>query len=338
MRRTPFLLALSLCAAAASVSTRGRAQSSGAIGGSANAPTRQTYEEHELTDLPKSVVVAPRAPTLPDLTHTAGEIASEHTIASVKPRDGERLTSHLFHFDFEYPLKEKLLYVGADYGFAGARAPAQPHATFVSGQPQLFARVVWVEPKDKYALGAGLGTIFPVFTYDAKDDATRLSTGTASSLVGIVRPWDISSFLDRRATLRPWIDLRVGRRKFVLQFRQGVDFSFRTGAPTESSDPNGVQAKFGNIEMLSISTLYLGWQPSQTLTIGVEAWEVYLLKTALPVTDQQRSVFALSPGLRFTYRWVEPGVSVLFPIGPPLLGAVESYMAMRIDLRVWFGR
>ena len=117
-----------------------------------------------------------------------------------------------------------------------------------------------------------------------------------------------------------------------------MDFAFRTGVPTESSDPNGVQAKVGNIEMLSISTLYFGWQPSPTLTLGVEAWEIYLLKTALPVTDQQRSVFAVSPGMRFTYRWVEPGVSVLFPIGPPLLGAVESYMAMRIDLRVWFGR
>jgi len=334
MRRNTLLLAL----ATALVAFPARAQGAGEIGGSANAPTRQVDEEHELTDLPKTVRVAPRAPTLPDLTHTAGEIAGEHTIASVEPKTGDRLTSHLFHFDFELPLKEKLLYVGADYGFAGARSPAHEKARFVSGQPQLFGRVVWVEPKDKYALGAGLGAIIPVITYDAKDDATRLSSGTASSLIGIVRPWDISSFLDRRVTLRPWVDVRIGRRKFVLQFRQAVDFAFRTGVPTESSDPNGVQAKVGNIEMLSISTLYFGWQPSPTLTLGVEAWEIYLLKTALPVTDQQRSVFAVSPGMRFTYRWVEPGVSVLFPIGPPLLGAVESYMAMRIDLRVWFGR
>jgi hypothetical protein len=340
MRRIPFLLAPSVCACVLSGAAQGFAQSSGGgeIGGSANAPTRQVTEEHELTNLPKTVRVAPRAPTLPDLTHTAAEIASEHTIASVKPKNGERLTSHLFHFDFEMPLVEKFLYVGADYGFAGARSPAQPNARFVSGQPQLFGRVVWVEPKDKYALGAGLGAIFPVVTYDAKDDATRLSSGTASSLIGIVRPWDISSFLDRRVTLRPFIDLRVGRRKFVVQFRQGLDVSLRTGVATQTDDATGVHQKVGDIEMLSISTLYLGWQPSTSLAIGVEAWEVYLLKTALPVADTDRSVFAVSPGLRFTYRWVEPGVSVLFPIGRPLLGAVDSYMAMRIDLRVWFGR
>ena len=338
MARIRFLLASALCAATLGVTSRPHAQSTGQIGGSADSPTRQVNEEHELTDLPKSVRITPRAPTLPDLTHTAPEIAVEHTLASVKPHTGDRLASHLFHFDFEYPLIEKFLYVGAEYGFAGARAPDQPSARFVSGQPQLNGRVVYVEPKDKYALGAGFGAIFPVVTYDAKDDASRLSSGTASALVGIVRPWDISSFLDRRVTLRPWIDVRVGRRKLVAQFRQGLDFSLRSGAPTESNDATGVHAKVGDIEMLSISTLYLGWQPSDVLAIGVEAWEIYLLKTALPVSDRDRSVFALSPGMRFTYRWVEPGVSVLFPIGPPLLGVVESYMALRIDIRVWFGR
>ncbi|MEO7092795.1 MAG: hypothetical protein ABI175_06060, partial [Polyangiales bacterium] len=253
MRRNPLVLALSLCLVTVVTSGRGLAQSP--IGGSGNSPTRQVTDEHELTNLPKSVRIAPRAPTLPDLTHTAAEIASEHTIASVKPHGGERLTSHLFHFDFELPLIEKFLYVGADYGFAGARSPSQTSARFVSGQPQLFGRVVWVEPKDKYALGAGLGLIAPIVTYDSKDDASRLSSGTASSLIGIVRPWDISSFLDRRVTLRPWIDLRAGRRKLVVQFRQGMDFSFRTGVPTQSDDATGVQQKAGDIELLSISTL-----------------------------------------------------------------------------------
>jgi hypothetical protein len=340
MRRPPFLLALGLAVVSASprAFAQGTSSAGGDIGGSANAPTRQVSEEHELTNLPKSVRISPRAPTLPDLTHTASELAGEHTIASVKPHEGERLASHLFHFDFEIPLVERLLYVGGDYGFAAARSPEHTHARFVSGQPQVFGRVVWVEPKDKYALGAGLGVIAPIVTYDSKDDGARLSSGTASSLIGIVRPWDISSFLDRRVTLRPWIDLRVGRRRFVAQFRQGVDISMRTGVATQSNDATGVHDKVGDIELLSISTLYLGWQPSDVLAIGVEAWEIYLLKTALPITDRDRSVFAISPGLRFTYRWVEPGVSVLFPIGPPLLGAVDSYMALRIDLRVWFWR
>src|SRR3954467_6501656 len=89
MARIRFLLASTLCMAALGVSARAYAQSSGGaggsgeIGGSAHAATRQVSEEHELTNLPKSVRVAPRAPTLPDLTHTAAEVAFEHTLASV---------------------------------------------------------------------------------------------------------------------------------------------------------------------------------------------------------------------------------------------------------------
>jgi hypothetical protein len=284
-------------------------------------------------------LILARGATLPDLTHGRPEMTAEQTIASARPHDEEdRLTSHLFHFDVEHPLIPRLLYVGADAGFALARAPAERRVSFVGSQPQLFGRIVHVEPHDKYALGAGLGIIAPIFKYDDRQDSERVALGTASSLVAVVRPWDMSQYLDRRLTLRPWIDLRIGRKTVVLQFRQGMDVSIRTavppGSPADGSDP----AKVGDVELLSISTFYLGFRPARQVTFGIEAWEVYLLKTKLPVVDRDRTVFAISPGARFLSRWVEPGVSLLVPFGPPLLGAVETYVALRVDLRIWLDR
>jgi hypothetical protein len=145
-------------------------------------------------------------------------------------------------------------------------------------------------------------------------------------------------FFDRRVTARPWLDLRVGRHKFIVQLRQGLDVALRSGVPSGASANAAFAGKVGDIEMISITALYLGWQPTPEVAIGVEAWDVYLLKTQLPVSDRDRTVFALSPGFRMFYKWVEPGVSLLLPIGAPLLGAVDNYVALRIDLRVWFDR
>ncbi|GAC1364498.1 MAG: hypothetical protein NVSMB47_16090 [Polyangiales bacterium] len=334
--------------ALASPSARAQGTGSGIGSGSGNVPARPAQLEKELTDLPADARVLPRGPTLPDLQHTASEASFEQTIASVRPKPGGlgsgadtsdgNLTSHLFDFDVEIPVVRQALYVGGRYGFAAARSPTQHSAKFISGQPEVFARVAHAGAADKWAVGAGFGTIFPVVTYDALDDATRLQTATPASLVGIVRPWDLSSFLDRRVTLRPWIDLRVGRNKLLAQFRQGLDVAVRSGVASQGSAAGAVPGRVGDIDLISVSTLYLGWQPTPELAIGVEAWEVYLLKTSLPISDQQRTAFALSPGFRFFYRWIEPGVSLLVPIGAPLLGAVDSYVALRVDLRVWFGR
>src|SRR5205823_3987539 len=242
-------------------------------------------------------------------------------IASVKPKSGGgvggvptdpgSLTSHLFEADFEIPLVRQTFYVGGQYAFAAARSPAQHDARFISGQPELFARVAHAGPDEDYAIGAGLGLMPPLVTYDDLDDAQRVQTATTSALVGIVRPWDLSMFLDRRVTARPWIDLRVGRHKFIVQLRQGLDVAMRSGVPSSTSAGGAFQGKVGDIEMISVTALYVGWQPTPELALGVEAWDVYLLKTQLPISDRDRTVFAISPGFRFFYRWVEPGVSLL---------------------------
>lgn len=327
---------------AASTST-----STSSIGGSGNAPARAQTLEKELSDLPADVRVIPRGPTIPDLQHTSSEASLEQTIASVNPKTSTAavgvptnegaLTSHIFEADFEIPLVRQTLYVGGQYAFAAARSPAQHDARFISGQPEIFGRIAHGGPDEQWAVGAGLGVMAPIVTYDDLDDGKRTQTATASALVGIVRPWDLSMFLDRRVTARPWIDLRIGR-KIVAQVRQGLDVAMRSGVPSSTSAVGPFAGKVGDVEMVSITSVYLGWQPTPELALGVEAWDVYLLKTSLPITDRERTVFAVSPGFRMFYRWVEPGVSLLFPIGSPLLGAVDDYVALRIDMRVWFGR
>jgi hypothetical protein len=344
MSRARHLLSLAASLTLASGAASARAQ----IGSTGSAPARTTTNEKELTDLPEDARVLPRGPTIPDLQHTAAEASLEQTIASVKPKagggvggvptDDAALTSHLFEADFEIPVVRQTVYVGGQYAFAAARSPAQHEARFVSGQPEIFGRIAHGGPDESWAIGAGLGFMAPLVTYDDLDDAKRVQTATTSALVGIVRPWDLSMFFDRRVTARPWLDLRVGRHKFIVQLRQGLDVAMRSGVPSGASANAAFAGKVGDIEMISITALYIGWQPTPELALGVEAWDVYLLKTQLPVGDRDRTVFALSPGFRMFYKWVEPGVSLLLPIGAPLLGAVDNYVALRIDLRVWFDR
>jgi hypothetical protein len=306
---------------------------------------RPEHVEEDLIGTPRDIRVAPRAPTLPDLTHTAPELSAEHTIASVAPKAGSlgptapdqpRLSAHLFHFDTEVPLA-KWLYVGGAWGFAAARGASTTDtpdkAHLVAAEPEIFARVVRALDGESYTLGAGLGMLFPVVKYDELNSSERLSKSTAASLVSIVRPWDVSMFLDRRVTARPWIDLRTKSKRLVAQFRQAFDAGYRTSTP--SCTQGIVCDRTGDLQVLSISTLYLGWQPTREVALGIEAWEVYLLKTQLSVND--RSSIALSPSVRFFFRWVEPAVSVLFPVGPTLLNAADGYYALRLDMRIWFG-
>jgi hypothetical protein len=341
MRRLPSLFSAVLLL----WSAHALAQGSGGIPpgtfGSGEAKSRPDTVKEDLIGTPRDIRTVPRAPTLPDLTHRAPELSGEHTIASVTPRvstttsnrDESRLTSHLFHFDFETPIVP-WLYGGAEWGFAAARAPNNDASKFVPGQPQLFARAVHSFQHERYSVGAGLGVLPPVFAYDDKDDRARLEGATASSLVSVVRPWDLSTFLDRRLTTRPWIDLRVSFRRVVVQLRQGLDINYRTSAAPCST---GACDQSGDVQLMSATTLYLGWQPTRELALGLEAWEIFLLKTRQSIADRDRSVLAVSPSVRFFYRWVEPAVSVLFPIGSPLMNAADGYFALRLDMRVWFG-
>lgn len=281
----------------------------------------------------------PCAPTLPDLSHGAPEATFEQTTAALQPRGGgEPVTAHLFQADVEIPIGRHV-FVGGLYGVAAARAPASDAVRFVSAQPELYGRVVSLGLGAHYTLGAGLGLVPPLFDNgDALDRASTLAPATAAALAGVVRPWDLPLFLDRHLTLRPWIDLRTARKHLVAQFRGRLDFALRTAAPSSSGSPTAIGGSAGDLDMLATAQLYLGWRPTPELSLGLEAWEVYLLKTERPIGDRDRVTFALSPSVRYSFRWVEPAISVLVPLGQPLFDTAERYVALRVDVRVWFGR
>jgi hypothetical protein len=345
-----FLVSIAVGACVLGAASRARAQGGRpaspegetSVGTDDDATETPTAPESDLDDLDEDVRVIPRGPTIPDLQHTAAEASFEQTIVSVKPNPGvgpggaptddASKTSHVFETDFEIPILQRKVYLGGQWAFAGARSPGQPESRFVAGQPELFARIVHASPREEYALGAGLGLMPPVFTYDDVDDAARVRTASPSTLVGVVRPWDLAMFLDRHVTARPWIDLRIGRNKIIAQVRQGLDVAVRTSVPSSGG------ANVGDVELIAITALYVGWQPVPELAVGLEAWDIHLVKTQLPISDRDRTAFVLSPCVRFFHRTVEPGLSLVFPIGAPLLGDVDRYVAMRIDLRVWFGR
>ncbi len=275
----------------------------------------------------------PRPPSLPDLTHEAAEASFGQATAALLPKGGaDPRTAHLLEADVEVPLS-RWLYVGGTWGAAGARGVADDSLRVVAAQPEAWARVVSQGLGSHYTLGAGLGVLPPLFTYDGLDDATRLARGTTSALVGIVRPWDVVQYFDRRVTLRPWIDLRTSRRHLLAQLRGRLDFAFRTSAPPD--DASGVPASAGDLELYASAALFLGWRPTKELSLGLEAWEAYLLRTSLPLADRDRVTFALSPSVRFHFARLEPAISVLVPLGPPMLGVEDGYLALRVDVRVW---
>jgi hypothetical protein len=311
-----------------------------AVSGSAQSGAQTDREDSWWIGSPRDLRTAPRAPSLPDLIHRPAEILVDQTLSSFVPADagsagGGRLSTFVLSIEAELAVRP-WLYVGASWSLAAARSVALPEATPLLAEPLLFARAVHPISNERFALGAGFGVIPGLGSYDGMDDGTRIRTAQASAIAGVLRPWDLSSWLDHRVTFRPWVDLRAASRSFAVQFRQAIDVAARWDDALSPAGPTGSLAP-GYFEAMTISTLFLGVQPTREVSLGVEIWETYLLKTSFALRDQQRSVLAIAPSVRFFYRWVEPAISIVLPVGSPLLEGVDSYFGARLDLRIWLG-
>jgi hypothetical protein len=334
-------LGAGLCALVSATSARAQASARG----DASVEAREDpIAERDRAAPARDPRALPRSPSLPDLSHPAAEGTFEQATAALTPKGGgEPVTAHLFQADVEVPIGG-IVYVGGKYGVAAARAPASDGVRVISSQPELYARVVSLGLGRHYTLGAGLGIVPPLFDNgDALDRASTLAPATAAALAGIVRPWDVPLYLDRHLTMRPWIDMRTSRRHLVAQFRGMLDFALRTRGPssgtaTATATATAIGGAAGDLDMFGTAWLYLGWRPTPELSLGLEAWETYLLKTERPIADRDRITFALSPSVRWSFRWVEPAVSVLVPLGQPLFDTADRYVTLRVDVRVWFGR
>jgi len=261
---------------------------------------------------PYALPDAPAPPTLPDLTHRGLAASLESTFASIHRNqradgtDSDRSFGWTERLEVEHALALRRWYVGLSEQLALGRTSSDAFL-LVMGNPEIWGRALWASQAG-LAYGGGLGFVLPVVHHGAA------GTEVARSIQA-VRPWDYVHFVNDDLILRPFIDVRNIDGRIILQLRQGIDWDQASGALT------------------SRTTFYIGYRPIDLLGLGLEAWEVYLIRAA-DTKDDGRAAYAVSPSVRLMTRVVQPAVSFLLPIDRPLFDAIEGFWALRLSMSV----
>lgn len=292
---------------------------------------------------PRGAVAAERQPGIdaegppptPGLSHRGLTVDTEYTIASARPTDptsGQpiadgRAYSYAARIAAEWALVPRHWFLGAASELAAANvppgsAPGSGGSAAVFGNPELWARAIWIS-RVGLAAGGGLGLVLPLpRSFDtAEAEAVRA--------VRVVRPWSLPHFDDLTLTARPFLDMRHVVGPVVLQLRQGIDVGLRL---------RDVEGGENRIDLTALTTVYAGVEVAKPVTLGLEVHEVYPLTedvsspSCLPPCDQHRSQFTLAPSVRLAFRTVSPTASVLLPLSTPLRAEVASYYATRVHL------
>ncbi len=255
---------------------------------------------------------APRALSLPELTHAGIEWTTTTAVGQVVS-SGHAPFQGLERLGVEAPLGPRRWYVGLVYE-AGYGVPVTSNTApgFVSGNLELYGRTVWATHTG-LAFGAGLGILPPI----------AVGSSDAALAAVSLQPWDYAFFRVGVFTVRPSVDVRDLTGPFVIQFRQAFDFSVDvTGITSASSDAS------------STSTLYLGWLAAPFLGLGLEATEYYLISEN--VADSQRAKVFLAPNVRFLSHTIQPALGAFVDLGTPLSAAGETVWGFRFALSyVW---
>lgn len=259
---------------------------------------------------------APRPPTLPELAHADREATVELTSGAYYPRDTGayrgHVPIHVLRLATEMPLHERSLFVGGTYE-AAFGSPAGPRAPFVlGGNTEIHGRAVW-STTTGLAFGAGLGVMLPTASFDPNSiDAFSLSSAAIA-----MRPWDHAFFQSGTFALRPFVDVHDTVGPFLIQFREGLDWTFDVRSST------GQRA-------FSLATLYVAIRPVDWVALGVEAYQLYIIDA--PVADERRAFFAVSPSVRLMLKYVQPAIGMIRSVGPPFYPGTDSTVAMRTGL------
>jgi hypothetical protein len=267
-------------------------------------------------DLPE----APRPPTLPELTHKDVEGTLESTVGGVypKPESAPGWTKGAATFvqraNLEVPIGLRRWFAGATYETVlGADPPFGGATRFVGGNFEAYGRTVWAT-RTGLSFGGGLGMMFPFSSFDDGSPAQRIAVAGAA-----VRPWDFQFFEKDAVTARPFFDARILDGRFVVQFREGLDWSFVSGSATRS-------------KLSAITALYIGYRFGSILGAGLEAFELYFVEGQ--ATDAARAFFAVSPSLRLMTPLIQPCFSLVSSLGDPLYPGAERTIAGRVALTV----
>jgi hypothetical protein len=114
-----------------------------------------------------------------------------------------------------------------------------------------------------------------------------------------------------------------------LQLRQGLDWAISTGSGQGVTDPVSA-AVAGETQVTTRTTLFIGYRPMKLLGVGLELWEVYVIRPAA----LQGATYAISPSVRLMTTVFQPAISFLAPVDRPLAGSVDGFWALRMSLSV----
>jgi len=278
---------------------------------------------------PYDVPLAPRPPTLPELTHRDYEVSGETTFGVITPNvvkaleaSSSDVASIVQRLGAEAPLdRHRRFYLGGSYELAAGSPPGGGSFKLVPSNLDVYGRVVWAT-RTGLTFGGGLGVLLPTAQFGKGDDAAKVAQAAQA-----IRPWDNAFFLDDTTTLRAFVDVRDVDGRFTLQFREGVEWSIDLGG--------------GEPQVAAIAQLFAGFRVLPLLGVGLEAFETYLilLDTPPPVTsaqDKNRGTLTISPNVRLMTPYVQPELGFITSIGDPLFGggAVDGFWALRIGASV----
>ncbi len=275
------------------------------------------------------VPLAPRPPTLPELTHHDWEVSGETSLGVVTPNIVKALTydssdtaAIVQRVAIEVPLTlTPRIYLGGGYEIAAGTPPGGGSFKLVPSNLDLYGRIVWATHTGM-AFGGGLGVLVPTAQFGTAGDAAKVAAAAQA-----IRPWDNAFFLDDTASFRAFVDARVVDGRFVLQFREGLEASVNLGGLAP--------------QVAAIAQLYIGFRVVPLLGVGVEAFETYLIDSPNIVTvaeDHDRATFTLSPSVRLMTPYVQPALGFATSIGTPLFGSgtVDGFWALRLGASVVF--
>jgi len=263
---------------------------------------------------------APRAPSLPELTHPDGEASIELTSGASWPRATSPLGHvpvHVARIAAEQPIGGRHFFAGGAYeGALGA--PTTVHAPeLLGGNAELGGRAIWATSTG-LAFGGGAAVVLPTASFDRDGPAEGLARAAVS-----LRPFDAAFFDEGAFALHPFLDVRTLTGPLVLQLRQSFSWS--------------LDVRHGRDARLSAAaTLYAAVRATRVVALGIEAHELYLVEDDTVHDEARRVFFALSPHVRLMLPRVQPMLGFVTSVGPAYEGGADHMFAVRVGVTVLY--
>ena len=258
---------------------------------------------------------APRALSLPELTHPGIEVTTTTAVGAITTGSSNS-PEMLERIGVEAPLGPRRWYLGLAYE-AGYGPPAVSPGSpgLVGGNLELYGRTVWAT-RTGLAFGGGIGVLPPIATYASDTTGSHIALGAIA-----LQPWDYAYFRTGVLTARPFVDMRTLFGRFSIQLRQSFDFSIDVHDITQR-------------DVAAATTIYLGGVAASLVGLGLEMTEYYLVDANIP--DNQRAKLLVAPNVRFLTPGIQPAIGAFVGVGTPPGVVGDAVWGLRFALTfVW---